>query len=279
MRQWMWPAFRSLYGHVDYIGIRRESGDMILAHAADQGMTLQLVIWGGRLVPPLTHAIEILSADGRSLDGWFVDVGANIGTETIAALRSGFARVLAIEPETMNRRLLEANLIVNGLADRAAIRAAAISNRRGSVRMALSATNRGDHRVIENRALPIGHIAGEQVDMLPLADLVAENRIHPDEISLVWVDAQGYDGFVLDGARPLISAGVPFVIEFWPEEMRILGCLDLVLDLIESEFGTYHHLNAEHWRSAQRTDTIRAFAATMRGRDEADLLLLPRADH
>ena len=37
-----------------------------------------------------------------------------------------------------------------------------------------------------------------------------------DEIAVVWVDVQGYEGYVFAGAKQLLENGVPVVSEIWP---------------------------------------------------------------
>ena len=49
----------------------------------------------------------------------FLDIGANIGTTSISAVTKwGASRVLAVEPEAENFRLLRCNVILNDLDDR-----------------------------------------------------------------------------------------------------------------------------------------------------------------
>src|SRR5262249_42139896 len=67
---------------------------------------------GGWQRREIDQAVTVLAASGRlAADAVFVDVGANIGTHTVYALRSGrFARAVAFEPEAKNARLLAMNI-------------------------------------------------------------------------------------------------------------------------------------------------------------------------
>ena len=73
---------------------------------------------GGWQRREIDQAVAVLAASSRlAADAVFVDVGANIGTHTVYALRTGrFARAVAFEPEPKNARLLAMNIEANGLA-------------------------------------------------------------------------------------------------------------------------------------------------------------------
>ena len=78
----------------------------------------------------------------------FVDVGANIGTHTVYALRTGrFGRAVAFEPEPKNARLLRMNIEANGLADAVTVIAKAAGEREGSATLYLHPRNKGAHAI------------------------------------------------------------------------------------------------------------------------------------
>lgn len=143
-----------------------------------------------------------------------VDVGANIGSVCIPALARGLAmRGVAIEPEPLNLRLLRANLALNGLEDRVRVAACAVSDRAGAVRLGLNTDNRGDHRV-----MAAGPSDREEIEV--------EARLLDDVLGgidagrgLIWVDAQGHEGPILQGGAQTLARGWPLVIEFWPGAM------------------------------------------------------------
>ena len=65
-----------------------------------------------------------------SLSGLKVlDVGANIGTVAVSLLvRHGVERIVAVEPDAENVRMLRANLALNGVQDRVEIHELALSD-------------------------------------------------------------------------------------------------------------------------------------------------------
>jgi FkbM family methyltransferase len=166
-------------------------------------------------------------------EGIVLDIGANMGVISIGMLHTGqLAKAIAIEPEPRNFSLLEHNVRQNKLEGRVTCLPYAILDRKGEVRFELSDTNSGDHRVrsssfeathrtdlYQESERRVISIEAATVDQL-IASL-PENVTK--DIVLVWVDTQGYEGFVFSGARELLSKGVPVVAEIWPYGLERSG--------------------------------------------------------
>lgn len=158
---------------------------------------------------------DALHALRRERVGTLVYVGANIGVTYIPAVSQGLARrAIAIEPDPLNFRLLACNVGLNGLEKSiTCINAAAVGDDRSEVLMERSSTNFGDHRVVSQQGLrpsrgELVNIASARLDQMV-------GCLDP-ETDLIWIDVQGYEVEVLQGARSLLEAGVPLVLEFWP---------------------------------------------------------------
>ncbi|MDR3466987.1 MAG: FkbM family methyltransferase [Xanthobacteraceae bacterium] len=169
--------------------------------------------------------------------GLFVDIGANIGTHALYALRNGFQRALCVEADPDNFRLLRANQVLNDLDARCVNVMAAVSDTPGVATMEISPSNFGDRRVRPDASARSG-VHGEEnwstieVPVRRLDSIFAENRIDFRDVGLVWVDTQGHDAHVLKGAPQLLAAGAPVVIEFWPYGLDRSGGYALLKDLI-----------------------------------------------
>jgi FkbM family methyltransferase len=162
----------------------------------------------------LEGAIAKLKACGRFRSGGtFLDVGSNIGTQTVYALLSGaFSRAVAIEAEPANYALLTRNIELNGFADRVAIVHCAASDRAGKVALRLNPTNAGGHSVAgrgSRRPAPTLEVAAETVDQI-----LSKVSIHAREISLAWIDVEGHELNVLEGMASLLDARPPLVLEY-----------------------------------------------------------------
>jgi FkbM family methyltransferase len=180
-------------------------------------------------------ALDALGAGDWVRGTTFLDIGANIGTSTIPALRShDFKRAVACEPEPENFRLLKVNATINDLNDRVLALPVAVSDRSGESLLALDPANSGAHRVVsEERAQREKTITVETVS---IDYLIRRGILDADEVGLIWIDAQGYEGHVLHGASELLVRGVPVVFEFHPEMLRNTGGLDVLTKLISKRY-------------------------------------------
>jgi FkbM family methyltransferase len=179
----------------------------------------------------------------------FIDIGANIGTHSISALKEhGYKQVLAIEPSEENYRLLTANICLNGLIEQATCINAAASNHDGEETLYRNPSNCGDHRLGND---PHGDskrngqaIATEQVRTINIAQhlLNYTGEIQLQD-SLCWIDTQGHEIPILSALKPLLDRGLAAVIEFWPYGMtRQKGSFDELEKVLKSPNLKIAHL-------------------------------------
>ena len=241
-RQWAWPIFRNLYPNIDCVGVRGNDGQTTLLFSDDKFITMDFIKFGANVGAPMNSALSVLRSLQAPLNGCFFEIGANIGTETIGALALGpFGRAIVIEPEPRNVSLLRANLALRGLSDRTKIFQVGAAHKAGTANLTLSIDNRGDHRISNDASF-----VTTTIDLKTADEILEEAGERPEDVSLVWVDTQGYEGFVLAGAQKLMDAHVPFIIEFTPDSMRAVGCYDLAIDAISGRFQGFYDLSAKH---------------------------------
>ena len=157
----------------------------------------------------------------------FIEIGANIGTVTIPVVKRGFAlSAHCFEPSPLNYSLLNANLALNNLTDNVTSYNLALgdcSNK--DLIFELSDINSGDHRVRvsdesgvydEHNRVTIS-VQSERLDKV-LPDLFDKYS------TLVWIDTQGYEGYILKGAQNILKNQIPIVVEFWPYGLQRAGC-------------------------------------------------------
>ena len=196
----------------------------------------------------LFDVVEILKSQGKltsSNQGYLIDIGANVGTVCIPLVRENvFKRALAFEPEPHNFDYLRRNIDQNGLKDRVRPFQAALSAASGEIEFELCPENHGDHRVrLSGRpSAQYNHFHETQrstikVPMHTLDEMIPSLGIGFEEIDLVWMDVQGHEGHIFQGAESLIAAGVPFVFEFWPYGLQSAGLdLDGFVEFVSSRF-------------------------------------------
>jgi FkbM family methyltransferase len=229
--------------------------------------------WGSFQREELIRVLSLLQPlPGRT----FVDVGANVGTHTLYAMRSGhFDRALAVEACPENARLLALNMRLNALTDSVTVVDCAVGAASGSATLIVNPHNCGDARLAPTeggeRLLGEEGFASIAVEIRTL-DEVLESCSDP---GLVWMDAQGAEGLILGPSRRL--AGIPVHLEFWPYGMRALG-----------SFAPLRAFAAEHARAVVLFEAGRAVEHPVSVLDRlyeeyredarfVDLLILPKA--
>lgn len=185
---------------------------------------------------------------GSGIKGDFCDVGANIGTTTVAASqRDCVERVFGFEPSRENYSFLVANVALNRKNKDIFTINKAVSNKNGVALLGLSPINSGDHRVVENGRLHVSDApaigdnqlrATEQVDTCTLDAFFLQNK---HNLRYLWVDTQGYEYQVLSGALNLLTGKrqVAIQIEFWPFGSRQTNSLTELCELIAGNFSGY----------------------------------------
>lgn len=239
-----------------------------------------------RMLAVLDEHLGIATLRGATV----LEVGANIGTETVSLLkRHGAERVIAVEPDAENVRFLRANLALNGVHDRVDIREMALSDVDTTVLLECSPDNWGDHRVRvaepdgpdlrDERNRPTVEVTARTIDSLADAgelDLAA--------IDLVWMDAQGHEGHVLAGARRLVGVAIPVLTEYWPYGLNRAGGLDRFHKLVAEDYRTIVDLRTGREEpsvtldAGRVTELVGRYAADENGDRFAahtDLVLLP----
>jgi FkbM family methyltransferase len=217
--------------------------------------------------------------------GYLVDIGANVGTVCIPLVKKGvFSRALAFEPEPKNYSFLTKNVEINGLSETIRPFNCALSSSRGQMELKLSSTSYGDHRL--SVAAPVcshpqrrgQERAGITVPAYPLDDVVKMLKIQPQEIKLLWLDVQGHEKHVLEGASALIRFGVPVVAEFWPFGLSEAQISPEVFNtFISSHFSTFYDL-AEKIPEKRPASEIAQLFALYPGQLFTDLLLVNDRD-
>jgi FkbM family methyltransferase len=150
----------------------------------------------------------------------FIDVGANIGYFSclMSILAGPTGRVLAIEPEPNNVKLLESNVKINHLTN-VEIHACASGAGEGSAMLGLyKSSNRGRHSIVD-----LDMKSAIKVPIRRLDDLTRKFGNGATSWSLVKIDVEGYEPFVIEGANETLSRTQTLVIEYSPHLLRKAG--------------------------------------------------------
>jgi FkbM family methyltransferase len=229
-----------------FVGVEHDGVRYVISTRESGGVGFHTFVFGffdEKTINHMRAALE-LHTNITTLDGLTIlEVGANIGTETVSLLvRHGVKRIVAVEPDAENIRFLRANLALNGVQDRVEIHQIALSDTDGMLVFECSPDNWGDHRVrIADPFGPDLRDEGERVTVeVParrLDALADANEVDLDDIDLMWMDAQGHEAHILAGAERLAAAGIPILTEYWPYGLRRAGALDRFHALVAERYS------------------------------------------
>ena len=275
-------AYKLISPFASIVGVDRGFGVYLVPTADLTG--LRTFMMGHYELDVMGAALETLSTwIGRPAieDRIIIEVGANIGTTTVPALRDFGARhIVAIEPDPGNVRLLRANLILNDLEQSVTVVQAAVSDVEGIVEFEISDDSVGDHRVRTKTtaATEMGESdrAIIEVRARRLDGVVADAVENVADVGLIWMDVQGHEGQVLAGASKLIQAGIPVMTEYWPYGLKRGGGLDVMHRIMKDDFTTVIDVRSgPHGRQIPREEIVDLASKYPTFDTYTDLLLIP----
>jgi FkbM family methyltransferase len=168
--------------------------------------------------PNLTKLL--LTRFANSAENNFIDVGANIGYFSclMSKLAGPAGKVLAFEPEPQNLKLLEQNIKINLLTN-VVVHPCALGAGEGSAMLGIyKPSNRGRHSLLEMDAK-----SRIRVPVRTLDDVARNSGKNTGPWSLVKIDVEGYEGFVIDGAKETLPRIETLVMEFSPAIQKGAG--------------------------------------------------------
>ena len=207
----------------------------------------------------ISEVTEFLLSHYGFIPRQFIDVGANIGTHLLYALRSGlFEKAIGMEADPVNFKVLLKNISHNRLEGYARTLHVPVSDRSGVALIERSPDNLGDHRVKSDSAGSTQELYREssRKSIALVSDtldrLNAEFALGINPGSLVWIDTQGHEGHVLSGAMELIKLGSLqyIVIEFWPYGIQRSDGKKRVFEFL-SHCREIYDLRSPNWQSAK----------------------------
>jgi FkbM family methyltransferase len=210
--------------------------ELFFVATADKGVERGLFVRRSRSdVTVLGRVFDRLDEYGLHLpaDAVFIEVGGNIGTTTVMAIRRyGFTSAVVLEPSPASFRTLRINLVANEVEKSVLALPVAASDREGKVPFDTRTRNSGAHRIGNRRPGKTDH-RNLFVEAVTLDGLIERGMIDPELVGLLWVDAPKHECNVLNGATTLIETGVPIVMAMRTGRVNAATKTTLVSLLIE----------------------------------------------
>ena len=176
----------------------------------------------------------------KSID-CLIDVGANIGEISLEAVVSKKSkRAILVEPDPENTKLLETNAILNGFSNSPNFQIYGVAAGTGEPKQLLlvkSKKNYGDHQILSLDANELS--TSEETIEVPNLRLDSIVKISPNELSVLFIDVQGYEIQALKGATNLLQQRVPTVLEVSPAHLEKHGSVSELIGLFEGYRGYF----------------------------------------
>ncbi len=279
------PVFDLLRPFAPIVVVEGEGGMRLAVRTDDPEIGRHTFVHRAYDMATMRRAIDLLELEG-GVPLWgrtVLDVGANIGVSIVPLLRLfGAEHGIAVEPAPHLLELLRLNLALNDLSERVVVLPLALSDRDGTLELALSQENAGDHRLrVPDAAVAdtAGGRATVDVPVRRLDALAEEGAFDPASLGLIWLDVQGHEGHVLAGATGVLSSGIPLVTEFWPDALERAGGFGLFGEVVRSCYTRVVDVRAtQEVGAAEVLPISRIDELAERYADPAaftDLLLLP----
>ncbi|GMI97665.1 hypothetical protein like AT2G26680 [Hibiscus trionum] len=159
--------------------------------------------------------------EGKNKDGFFVDVGANVGMASFAAAVMGF-RVLAFEPVLENLQRICDGVWFNRIEELITVFEAAASDRNGNITFH-KLVGRLDNSAVSAVGAKLAFKSNEEIAVQVRSILLDEVIPESEPVLLLKIDVQGWEYHVLKGAKMLLSrkkGEAPYLI--YEEDERLL---------------------------------------------------------
>jgi FkbM family methyltransferase len=189
-----------------------------------------------------------------------LDIGANIGPICIPAVARGYVeRAIAIEPHPYNCKLLRANIALNGLTKSIVVYESACGILDGEkLELEISEDNFGDHRIRLETTPGVDNEDRRRTIFVESNTLDTLCPIRPDQSTLIWMDTQGYEGYILAGGRAWLDARTPLVLEFWPYGIKRVNSFKFLKASLAGYGGFYDLASPERFRPIEDLDELYA---------------------
>lgn len=184
-----------------------EDGELVfLVPSADDVVARHVFISGNFDRHTLERASSLLPRWHRRTR--FIDVGANIGTSAVTALRcERFQRAECFEPRVDLLPILRANLALNEVDSVTEVHGLALSSSPGVLDFEIGQTNFGDNRIRQGLLGPRAAGSTQSSKVPAVTGASALGPLEPKD-DFIWMDVQGHEVEALSGMD--FSRGVPY---------------------------------------------------------------------
>ncbi|OYR08578.1 methyltransferase, FkbM family domain protein [Brucella grignonensis] len=163
----------------------------------------------------VTRLLTIMQNRGLPTDGKvLLEIGGNIGTQTVYfALSKAFTRIVSVEPDPRNFKLLQLNIAQNDLNGNVTPVRCAAGDSEGEIEFFQHLNNHGKSSMMRRSPKDVSIF----VPVKPVTRILQEYGIVANDVGLVWMDIEGYEPVAIGTMQELMSRRVPIYTEFTSE--------------------------------------------------------------
>jgi len=245
------------------LGGRREKW---FVFSKDQTISRAMFLEGEFDFVKLVRAWSLIPSNRRQKV--LVDVGANLGTISIPAVKRGFFNnAIAIEANPTFAEALEKNVVLNGLEDRIHVVNFAVGDKGAqSLSFSVDQSNFGASRVVGAESETTVRVRSSTLDTL-LGDT--------SKVGLVFMDIEGFEGKALKGAARLLEDSPPVALEFTPKLIAEFTAREEFCALFAAYSCFYSHNDPLRQKyPLSRLPKVWGWFLAEQGMEQTDLLFL-----
>lgn len=174
--------------------------------------------------------------------GYFFDCGCNILTTSIYVLnKRDDLKVIAFEPVIRTCRIARANAVLNNMEKKISVINQALSDHKGIAEIKCRRYNCGGDYIVKAKGNDKENQEGtEKIHMIALDEWIDENHFDIKQIRYLWIDVEGYEGYVVKGMMRLLrQKKIPMYLEYYTDFLQRSGCKEILLDCLEKVYSKY----------------------------------------
>ena len=173
--------------------------------------------------------------------GYFLDLGANIGTTGIYFLKklAPNLKLLAFEPDPQTFKMHRINVLLNDMEDVTDLVNCGLGNEASELMLYRNGIGSGGNGFIKHKqSTPIA-----TVKIISLDSYLAEKNIAAQDVKYIWIDTEGFEAQVLLGAKNLLRENpAPVFMELNLGAWDKTGHFEDMMALLAESYSHFVHV-------------------------------------
>lgn len=174
---------------------------------------------------------------GIEKEGYFIDIGANIGTTSLYVKKNinPNLQIIAFEPVTENYNMFRINQILNNCED-IIIEKYGVSDCISESEIYVNDSNYGGSSIVDNGK----SMVREKISCISLDEYFEKRNIEISEIKYIWVDVEGFEAkVILGGQNVLKKSKACLYMEFNAKDYQEQGLYNSLINVLKRIYSKF----------------------------------------